>query len=239
MTVKDILRGIQKLNTFLLEKELAQDTNSPSIRSQGDIQEITWSGAPKSGLISGSFATLAEYLIVIKNRQFNCSLIDGGVFQFNYFFDNDDLIKQRLCYFPCPIEITEDEVNKIQPGDDFVSLFQMLLTEELDLIRKSILHSRQGEKMPNFFFRTPIRFDYDPFSQAHGHSASHLHINKPACRWPVFGPISLGHFIRFVFKMFYTDIWNNNQQIRNWPISHHSRTVSDIEVVNLYIDSKP
>lgn len=55
--------------------------------------------------------------------------------------------------------------------------------------------------------RTPVRFDFDPDAAAERHPASHLSLNDQDCRIPVRGPMSLGHFIEFVFRHFYSSVW--------------------------------
>jgi hypothetical protein len=58
----------------------------------------------------------------------------------------------------------------------------------------------------------------DPELQTETHPASHLHLLDEVCRWPVFGPICVGHFIRFIFRHFYPKIWSEFEKLRNWEL---------------------
>jgi hypothetical protein len=50
---------------------------------------------------------------------------------------------------------------------------------------------------------SPVRFDYDSEFSDERHAHSHVSFNKDTCRIPAYGPISLGHFIRFILRYFY------------------------------------
>jgi hypothetical protein len=92
--------------------------------------------------------------------------------------------------------------------------WRQMLREEpiLDVI--SLLRE-QGEKFLRL--RAPVRFDYDPNSATLVHPAAHLTFNHHECRMPVKGPLSLGHFVDFIFRNFYPEQWQAHALLREQP----------------------
>jgi hypothetical protein len=52
---------------------------------------------------------------------------------------------------------------------------------------------------------SPIRFDFDSRISDPLHHCSHVTTLKSTCRIPAYGPVSVGHFIRFVLTHFYQE----------------------------------
>jgi hypothetical protein len=77
---------------------------------------------PKSplGEIQGIFTSLHEYRSIIEKRLYHFLLCDGATFQFRYIIDHDQIIQHRLCYYPCPVRITSDDLENISYGEDFL-----------------------------------------------------------------------------------------------------------------------
>ena len=237
MRIKEIQKEIEELTVFLLNNDLVLDTNSPIIQDRNKREYLTWSGAPKTGLISNNFATISEYVKIILNRFYNFVLKDGGVVQFGYIFEKDLLVKQRICFFPCPIDISPEEVEDIKPGEDFVTLFQLLLEQEITEINVHLHEQRLSEMIGRFYTRSPLRFEFDSENRNIDHPSSHLHINKESFRLPISGPICNGHFIHLIFRLFYPDIWSEYPLIRGWPISNQTRTILTEHSKSLYLES--
>jgi hypothetical protein len=235
--IDEIKQEIGNLITFLLEKELILDFNYPIKRTVGDIDLLTWAGAPQSGIISRGFASIPEYISVVSKRNFNLVLKDGGAIQFGYAFKNLKVIKQRICYFPCPAKITDEDIEGIPNGDDFVALLTLLLELEMQEMMEHLRVDRLSEMPVRFYNRSPIRFDFDPDRKTVLHSASHFHVNESSCRLPVFGPISIGHFVRFVFKSFYPDWWSEYEELRKWPITFYETTIDSQNIQELHFSS--
>jgi hypothetical protein len=68
------------------------------------------------------------------------------------------------------------------------------------------------------------------------HSAAHLHINHEDARIPIYGPISIGHFVRFVGKQFYRNEWNDSAALKSWPLRFWKRTVSTDEDKEIHLN---
>lgn len=99
-----------------------------------------------------------------------------------------------------------------------------------------VADATQAEPFPRLRLRSPIRFDFDLAAQAPNHAASHLHITHEDCRLPVFGPLSVGHFARFIFRHFYPELWNRFQFLREWPLHFGTRSVTPQEGTELFIE---
>jgi hypothetical protein len=229
---------INNLISFLLSEGLAIDSNSAIIRESGPISMLTWADAPNNLFDSliGRFASVIEYRNCIQKRLFHCMLFDGSIIQFGYVFNNNNLVKHRNCYYPCPLIITSSEIQDIQLGDDFVTLFDLLLVQEIDSLRSSISKSDFPNLRQLFRLSTPLRFDFDSDVRAENHPASHLHLLDEECRWPVFGPISVGHFVRFIFRHFYPQIWSKYEILRNWNLEFHNRSITDRDKGDLFLE---
>ena len=58
--------------------------------------------------------------------------------------------------------------------------------------------------------RSPVRFDFDVKNAADEHPASHLHMQSGKCRLFVDSPVCFNRFIKFVFRNFYPDTYNQH-----------------------------
>lgn len=238
MTARTLLIQINELLSILLAEGLAIDSNSAIIRESGHDSILTWANAPDRlfDALVGKFASIAEYRNLIENRHYHCMLFDGSIIQFGFLFSNNTLSKHRNCYYPCPLIITSSDIEAIQTEYDFVTLFDLLLTQEIDALRAAISVSEFSNLQNLLRLSTPLRFDFNPRSQTDTHPASHLHMLNEECRWPVFGPISVGHFVRFIFRHFYPNIWSKFDVLRSWGLQFHTRSITDQERGELFIE---
>jgi hypothetical protein len=165
----------------------------------------------------------------LRNGQYTALLTDGALLQVSYTFDRDDVIGHRLCYYPCPL-VLKPEIS------DFINGFDDQLADELDAQRSALNESTDVESGFDLRLRGPLRFDFDVQSAGPNHSASHLHLLHDESRWPICGPLSIGHFVRFVFRHFYSS--SDIAALRNWPLQHGDRTVTADEELELFIECR-
>jgi len=237
MTIIDIKEEIERLIVFLLINELILDLNNPIIRElAGNKAVLTWAGAPKTGVIHNQFASISEYMSIAINRDFHFMFNDGGIIQFGYIFDDDKILQQRFCFYPCPLEISQDQIDIIQPSEDFITLFKIILEEELSELNNHLLEDILHDTRTKLKTRSPFRFDFNYSKDNIDHPASHLHVNKRSCRIPVFGPISIGHFMRFIIRSFYPQMFSDYLKLKDWPLSYRSRTVREEHMRDLFIE---
>ena len=237
MTVKKSKSEIEQLTSFLLSKGLILDYNSPKITQLGtDSFSISWASTNSMKNKNRNFASIPEYINLIYNREYNFILFDGSLFQFSFIYRHREIIKARLLYYPCPLNISQEDIEDIQLGEDFINLFFLLLEEQTDLIISNLSLPKFPLLKLELINKSPFCFDFDVENSRSNHSASHLHINDHNCRWPIYGPISPGHFIRLIFHLFYTEIWETYEEIRQWPLTLNHRTILSEHTSELFIE---
>ena len=170
---------------------------------------ITWPTSPQKWQVGFEkpFGSLDEYYAWLKNNEYSAILFDGSMLQISFDFQLSDLVSYRMVYYPCPIELTLQE--------------QMLL-REFPVFEVIDAYSEAKER---FRAKSPIRFEFDLESATSTHPASHMTMLTNNCRVPVYGPLSLGHFVSFVFRNFYPDIFDRHRFVRDWPTRIGPRTL--------------
>jgi hypothetical protein len=134
----------------------------------------------------GEFSRLTGYLQSIERREYNFCLSDGAFIQIYYQIEGDEIARHRLCYHPCPFDIEQSEAEEFS------------LLDFCDLLDAEELRSRLR-------LVSPIRFDFDSRLADARHHYSHVTTLKSSCRIPAYGPVSVGHFLRFVLSHFYQE----------------------------------
>lgn len=204
MTPRRQCRQINRFLDTLQAAELAIYTRGAVVReSTGEYARVTWPRGPRAtvgDLFLGDFYSVDTYCNWLESQELSAILFDGSILQLTFDFLGRDLAGHRLAYIPCPFVVDDD--------------IQLLLQEEpvLDVI---LLLRAEGERFLRM--RAPIRFDYDPDAGTDEHPASHLTMNHSECRVPAHGPLSLGHFVDFVFRHFYPDEWREYDFLREQP----------------------
>lgn len=179
-----LLREFQIALDELIERELLLDANPLSPLQTQNQTTLSWSSGGHLSYLFGEYQRLSHYQAILEQRDFSICMFDGGLLQIHYDVADEQIIQHRLAYFPCPFTFTEDERNGFA------------LSELPSLFAADELRSR-------FKLTTPIRFDYDAERSDERHAHSHVSFNKESCRVPAYGPLSLGHFFRFVLRYFY------------------------------------
>lgn len=222
MTVNQVRRNVDELRKALFKEDLAKDFNRIVINEfRGHIKVVTWAEClPYTDL---RFATLDEFGWLLRKRQFSILLFDGSLLQISYKFKRGTLIEHRLCFYPFPLRLDVEELdNYLGAGFGF-----------LDILEEAFSF---GEFKERLSLQSPIRFDYDMERAAANHPASHMHLLRNECRVPVFAPLSVGHFIRFVFRRFYPEQWKEFDFIRGWPCQEFDRTVTVEQERQIYLN---
>jgi hypothetical protein len=232
------VRGDIALLLDALERKrlLAAAPNYPVRRSIGAWEEVSWERAPKEGLREryGQFATPAEYRMLLENRQYTAVLRDGGMLMMYYRFAvSGRLVAHNLCYYPCPLDVDWDPDT--EEPEPFVDAFDALLARELScaLLEQDIYVDTCESRL---LMRAPLRFDYAPEQARDDHSACHVHVAHPDCRIPVFGPVSVGHFVRFVFGNYYRDWLDECGDFAEIPNRFYGRELVDAHRGVLHLD---
>ncbi len=164
------------------------------------------------------FASVGEYCEHVRNQAYLAVLYDGSLLQMSYEFYASRLTGHRLCFYPCPYDIEPDELVA-GPILDVIDLYRAAADAPLRL-------------------RSPIRFDYDPANASEGHPAVHVHMLWGHCRCAVYAPLSVGHFLQFVFCNFFPGVWAEHKFLRNWRRIWQQKTITDDETFSLHLSAQ-
>lgn len=210
-TPKAAATELRNLLSLLSESQIAILTKPVIEEHVGHKTRITWSAAIGGiGIITGApFATVEEYCDYIDSQIYSAVLYDGALLQISYDFQANDLVGHRLCYYPCPFDM-DPELLLTEPFGELVDLYRESSGTRANL-------------------RSPCRFDYDPTNSEGADPLVHLHVIRSHCRWPVTTPLSIGHFISFVFRHFYPEIWAVHPFLRKWPRQRLGRRMITVE----------
>ena len=194
-------------------------TKAVTRSDRGGFKRITWAtNASVSGdMFRQNSPTVSHYREWVDCGGYSAVLFDGSILQMSYDFNYTELVGHRLLYFPCPFDLDPEILRTFT------------LMEVIDLYREN--------EDTNVKLRTPLRFDYDLGAIGSGHPASHVTFQWAHTRIPVMSPISIGHFVQFVFKNFYPDIWMIHSFIREWPRREVERTITLEDKNVLHLDS--
>jgi hypothetical protein len=154
------------------------------------------------------------YIQSFRNGDFSAVLFDGSLIQVRFDFRNDRLVGHRLCYFPMPCTVDEELLAEYSPAD----VVELYVSEEPKKIR----------------LRSPIRIDYNQYVSTSEPSV-HLHLIQKDARLAAVGPLSLGHFVSFVFRTFYPKIWADHLFLRDFPRSLSIKNIERIHEVHPHV----
>ncbi|MGL4462724.1 MAG: DUF2290 domain-containing protein [Planctomycetia bacterium] len=195
---------------------LSIDRTVPIVISSHGNSIVTWSSNVELSELFGKESTVEEYRIILTRRWYSTVLFDGSIIQLGYTFFGSTIIKHRLTYYPCPIRFSVDELDEYS------------IDELLDVFADDEFKNRVR-------LEGPLRFDYDPAAAKADHPASHLTISRSCCRIPVHAPLSIGHFVKFLFSNFYPDIWKDTPTLQNWACTTGNSCLPDLEDDRIYL----
>ena len=191
MIKQTIFNQINTITSSLISVGLSVEQNFPSLKDES----IYISGKQDLSIALKNIAYKEIYTVLDKEKNYNIKMIDGALIQFMYLFDNDELVKYRLAFFPSP------------SLEEFQNNSEIYETDEIyaDIIAKNIIP-------------TPIRFDYDPKNSIKiEHPNSHLTVGQyQNCRIPVSIPITPNIFIDFILRNFYHTAQNKYMEELNF-----------------------
>ena len=223
MTPQRTLIDIQNLMDALSNSGVAISTNKAVLNwlQSSGRQRVTWATNSRTpGALFRSYsATLQEYVGWVENSSYSALLLDGGILQISYDFDGQIVVAHRLCFFPCPFDLDVSLVREL-PFRDVIELYAE--SSQFDDIR----------------LRTPVRFDYDFVNAAVNdqHPTTHMTFQWSHVRLPVVSPLSLGHFVRFVFRNFYPSLWRVHSFLHDRPVRFFGRTLEREELRDLHLN---
>ncbi|MET4897915.1 DUF2290 domain-containing protein [Sphingomonadaceae bacterium jetA1] len=182
MNPESVRREIEVLTADLISAGLCVDQNFPVLTTAGESAEVNFGKTTDLSVTLKNIAYVEAYAVLVKNRSYNFRLIDGGLVQLLYQFQEGSLCRHRLAFFPSPDLLEYQNNSEVYDQDDLYG----------DVIERNVV-------------TVPIRFDYDPEAAAdYHHPISHLTIGQyKNCRIPVSGGIGPFFFINFILRSFY------------------------------------
>lgn len=217
MVPESVLKEISDLTAELIAAGICVDQNFPSLRNADNGETLV--GLSKSEHLSITLKNIPyseAYGVLREHRSYNIRLIDGGMIQMLFTFRNDDLLKQRLAFFPSPDLLEYQNNSEIYDLDELYA----------DVTARNIV-------------TVPIRFDFDEANFVAGtHPKSHLTIGQyKNCRIPVSAPLTPYLFMEFVLQSFYNTPTRNiaGQIVATTP--RFARTIDPAEVGRLYVSA--
>jgi hypothetical protein len=217
-TPRAVATQLRNLLSLLIQSDISLVINPVIEQRVASATRVTWSSpVGTSGIITAAeFATIEEYSNYVDSQTYSTVLYDGSLLQISYDFQRDDLVGHRLCYYPCPFDM-DQELLRTEPIGELIDLYRDNVGTTINL-------------------RSPCRFDYDRTYSGGAHPRVHMHVIRPHCRWPVSRPLSIGHFIGFVFRHFYPNIWAVHPFLRKWPCDNPGlRTITLEEEKHLHV----
>ncbi len=223
MTPDDTFNELTNFVDLLMRSSVALNMNAVTNRRfrNSGIRRITWAKGSAIGdaLLDREDGSISQYCHWLSSRDYSAVLFDGSLIQLTYDFLADVLVRHRLLYFPCPFQLRLDLL-------DDVSL--------VDLVEQYVDSGIEGIRL-----RAPVRFDYERDTANDDHPHSHFTFQWSHCRIPVVCPLSLGHFVEFVFKNFYPSEWGRYSFLKNWPVYDFEPTIGIAESQLLHFSYIP
>jgi hypothetical protein len=220
MTPNEFRQELNNCLDLLLAEEIARAANPVVVDHNGRKARVTWRSPNGIGTLQATypFASIDEYCEHLRNQAYSAILLDGSLLQITYEFYHTKLIGHRLCFYPCPFDL--------EPGD----------FDPDPLLDVVAWHRDAGSG--KLRLRSPVRFDYDPAKAREGHPAVHVHLLWAHCRCAVDAPLSLGHFLQFVFCNFFPSLWMEYDFLRKWKKEYREKTISSAEATCIHFSAK-
>lgn len=213
-----IMREAKAALELLAENQLLIDANPLSLEVHDKFELLSWNNKANISYLFAEYSTLEQYLKVVENRDFLYLFHDGGVVQVFFRVEEDCIVRHRLCYYPCPFQFNAED----WAGVSIAEIPTLMSAEE-------ILRSVR--------MATPVRFDFDANFSDEKHAHSHFTINRSTCRVPAYGPVSFGHFLRFVLRYFYERDIEITEEWEDFRPKFYSRTLTIQAFHELHIDT--
>ncbi|AVJ25226.1 MULTISPECIES: DUF2290 domain-containing protein [Pseudomonas] len=175
---------VEKLTADFIGLGLCNSQNFPSLKSEGSLQEVSYSGTGDLSFILKNQPYQEIYNEILRTNAYNLKMLDGALIQLMYKFENGKLKCHRLAFFPSP-DLTEYQNNPEIYEDDEIYA---------DIVMRNIVVF-------------PIRFDFDITEGTYkeiDHPKSHLTLGQyKNCRIPVSAPVTPHAFLAFLLRNFY------------------------------------
>lgn len=238
MTFNEARSLVARLNSELLRSGLAIATNPLIPVRMGDRVRLTWPQAKNGhGVFADQrFATLAEYRTFASEGHYTCLLNEGSLIQISFDFKNNEMVANRLCFYPCPLQLSENDYP--HDFDMWNDLLESELTGQIATLEPDSEAAEEAGLLPRaglLRLRSPLRFDFESDDRGSAEPASHVHINESGARIPVHAALSLGEFIAFVISHYFPAYSN---VLKEFEPDFSDRSISAEDEGRLHVDCR-
>jgi hypothetical protein len=186
-TARVIHDQISNILDYLTDAKLALYANPVSM----DDTSVSWHSQNPAApfLITHAHPSVDQYMAWVSAGAYSAALFEGSLLQLAYQLEGSEVVGHRLAYIPCPYDVDTELLAEGMPIADVVDLY------------------RGSESA----MRSPLRFEFDLRSATSAHPAAHLTINTTDCRIACVAPVHALRFVDFVFRHFYSALWEVHQ----------------------------
>lgn len=195
MTPSELLHEIHAVSGRLIQRGFVLQTNPVRCSQRGHVVELS---SAYDTTIEGDLPpipTPAQYLLHIRSRNYSLILKDGALIQVYYLFRYGGVVRHRLCYFPCPVNIASEDLGAFS----------------LEELVEAYLHL---DPVGNTQLMPIVRFDYDRGNAHQGHPEAHMHLACSSCRVPLHAPVGGRQFFHFILRHFYPEWYSEDQSFQ-------------------------
>ena len=206
---------IDQITAKLIELGLSDDQNFPILMDRGaDKKDVVFERSENFSRVLRNIPYSDIYNELKRERDYNLSMADGALIQLLYSFEDDEVCRHRLAFFPSP-DLTEYQNDPEIYESDLVYA---------EVISRNVV-------------ATPIRFDFDRDAFDEGdHPMSHLTIGQyHNCRIPVKSAISPFRFFEFILGSFYNTAFRNFRGEIAEIGTRHPTTIKAAEAIRIHI----
>lgn len=216
LSPKQIMQEIIMLTSKVIAIGISERENPPAIQIDGAITDIGISGVKDISIALKSMCYEELYNAMHDEKFYNFKFPDGGLVQLLYRFENNEIKKHRLAYFPSPsFESFQNEAE--------VYMEDHMYAEVID---RRILP-------------VPVRFDYDGTEGVYKdltHPKSHFTLGQyKNCRIPVCSPITPLLFMDFILRSFYNTAMLNFSDALDMQFTRFHETATPTEKDRIHI----
>lgn len=216
LSPKQVMQEIVMLTSKVIAIGISERENSPCIHIDGSFTDIGISGVKDISLALKNMCYEELYHAMHEEKFYNFKFPDGGLVQLLYRFENNEIKKHRLAYFPSPsFESFQNEAE--------IYMEDHMYTEVLD---RRILP-------------VPVRFDFDATDGVFEellHPKSHFTLGQyKNCRIPVCSPITPFLFMDFILRSFYNTAMLNFSDQLNMQFTRFPESATALEKDRIHI----
>lgn len=211
---------IEEILSTLIERGIIDDQNFPVLRRLSAGQwEVSFDGAEHVSLAIGGIDYDNIYRELSEKRSYNAKLLDGGLLQLMYLFQEERLVRHRLAFYPAPDLRPFREDPEVYMCDELY----------VDIVSRHIVPF-------------PIRFDFDESAAVEViHPHCHLTLGDvERCRIPVSTPLTPRWFIEFILRYFYqTDKYDFVTELPHHRLQFDTTvTMKERSLIHILVPSK-